>query len=318
MVDKEKTVEKIVEEERHRLLVSRKFLKYIVRFFYYEQILPRTVDETTALLAKYCYLLIRQVDDVADGDNVFFPDDFRRSKYLRAVQFWLLTDEKKLLRADSKELSLEQPYILPLYAEALRLFAKKGIHEDIVRGLFQEAINPIIVDYNRTTSDSEKHVLTQVDLEQHFYDSFAATVDMMFISMGEDLRVDDLPVLSYGQGLISSLSNLKKDWQRGVKNIPMHILNGAKVLPESTYEEVINNERILKYFLFQIHKLKPQLKQARVKIKELKHPESRRMANHILNNIVGTLLVQEVKMRWRLSRVQGNSSGKESQQESSL
>ena len=312
----EKTPHEIVNEEKRRLLFSKKFIKYFIRFFYYDQILPRRVDQETALLAKYCYLLIRHVDDVADGDYQIFPNQYIQEQYIATLRYWLSTEESS--EESDRNYKSSEPTILILYQAALDLFKERGLDNDEMQTLFKKAIDPIFFDYERALATSNHHILSHEQLREYFYNTFAPSIDIMLITMREKFRSVDVPFLSIGQGQLYSLADLEVDWKRGIINLPAQLLEEAKLNGSSTYHQVINNQVILRYLLNEIYLAKPQLQELKQQIQQLQHPETKRMCGHLVRTMESIISIQEPRLRLQLLKKGIRLTQEESFDENSL
>lgn len=271
---KEKTASEIAYQEERRLL-EQDFFKNLKRVFYYEVLLPGSMDKETALLAKYCYLLIKHITDIANGTYDFFRNDYIRANYLDVIDSCLVLSKPNIIAE-----------IMALYDQALVLFEKKKVEPTLVKQLFIDAVKPYLLDFQRSDIAHEEHVMSSGRLKQHLSEKFTPLVDMMFIALGEKHNAASFPVLTLSQGILYSLDELERDWKRGTINISHEDLESANLELDASYEEVINNPYIIRYYLTQIEEILPQLSEFKKQIEKMENRETRRMCRNMYNNMM--------------------------------
>lgn len=193
---------------------------------------------------RAAYLPIRHVDDAIDGDDPKISDPLAYANNL-----------KNGLKNDTLgKSSAEQ--LLQYALDSLERKSKQG---DDPRKDFIRSIDSIIYDGNRAPNRS---LLTEEEIQSYYYEAFDPVINITLMALDSDLRSKDLPALSYGQGKVYSARDLKIDWQRGIINIPTHVLIEAQLNNQSTVKEIVDNDIVTEWFKNDLETTKSDLLRA--------------------------------------------------------
>lgn len=201
------------------------------------------------------YYFVRHIDDVLDGDRQISCDPLGYVQDLRSQV------ETGRFNNGSGIATLAKHAV-----NRLESHKKSG---DDPRLDFLRAIDGIIFDYERS---KEKRVLTAEQLEDYYFRAFDPVVNLTLMILNSSLRSRDIPAMSYGQGRVFSVRDLKDDWVRGTINVPEDILNEAALTTSSTADEVRSSTKVQKWFHSVLASTKPELIQLQQQLKTLQEP----------------------------------------------
>ncbi len=192
-------------------------------------------------ILRASYLPIRKVDDALDGDA---------PKILNPLLY--VTELRENITRNQLNKSSEER----LLQYALDSLESKAKPNDNPREDFISAIDAIIFDYDRS---SKRKVLSTYEIEQYYRNAFDPVMNITLMAIDSSLRSRDIPVLSYGQGRVYSARDFRKDWIRGIINIPGEIISSSGLTSLSPVEEAIINPTIIDWFHQSLVQTKPDL-----------------------------------------------------------
>lgn len=183
------------------------------------------------LLTRSTYLIFRHIDDVLDKDLIVENP----KEYVQKLRLIVSSRTQPFNKvAKMLEFSLE---LLEKKAQS----AKTG--ED-VQQLFINAIDAMLFDYER---QENRTILSQDELHEYYYQTFTPVLNLMFLGFESKLRVSKETIfshLAYCQGRIYSIRDLEKDWNVGIINIPLEVLDAANITSTDSFANVVNNPKV--------------------------------------------------------------------------
>lgn len=214
-------------------------------------------DFSVGLITREGYLIFRHIDDVLDGD---FPTQ-NPGKYVRAL--------RDLITGGKNQTIHEIPEnIVKMMQHSLASLKKRATPHDSVESLFLTAIDAMLFDYDRI--HNQKRFLSQEELNNYYFNTFAPVLNLMLIGFKSKLRVTPqfLQFLALAQGHIYSIRDLEKDWKSGIYNIPTEILDKAHISGPITYEKLIQNPHIISWIEEEITQFAYPVKELQKTIQE--------------------------------------------------
>lgn len=239
-------VEGIVAKEAFHLVTNQpKHIKTIAGLYLFSL---AGGDKGTAM--RVSVIPMRKVDDRLDGD-VFSENPLAHALYIRS-------------QLQTGSFDCDTPDSIMLKA-SLEILEAKSKPEDNPRQDFIDLVDAMIFDLER---QDERKVLTFSELEDYYKGTFDTWINIMLLAIDSDLRSKDIPALSYGQGRIYSVRDLRVDWGRGVINIPQEILEEAKVSPHCSFDELVSNKQVLYWLNHSVSLTKLDLVDLRKQLKD--------------------------------------------------
>ena len=218
--------------------------------------------------ARASYFLMRYIDDILDGDRSTSGNPIEEVLDLRTQ---IETD----FFGDSEISGLAQ--------HAVRSLEKRGGKGDNPRGDFLNAVDAMIFDHERA---KERRVLSNSQIEEYYWKLFSPLVNLMLIGLGSRLRTEDIPSLSYGQGRVYSIRDLKQDWTNGLLNVPGEILREAHLSSSSTHEEVKQSPVVASWFQVSLGRTREELKELQERLKSNPEAITNKMCNGLINPLI--------------------------------
>lgn len=156
------------------------------------------------------------------------------------------------------------PKIGELAKYSLEAFERKARSTDNPRQDFVNVIDAIVFDHKRA---GERRVLSQKELDDYYHATFFPVVNLALIGIDSQFRAKDIPALSYGQGRVFSVRDLKEDWQRGVINIPKEVLGQTQLTQHSSIEELKTNPTVTNWLRSELSESELALLAVKAKLK---------------------------------------------------
>lgn len=216
-------------------------------------------------LMRASYLPIRFVDDLLDGDALGSDDPLLYAQELR-----------KHIETNS----LSKTPIERQLHYALDILESKAKPTDKPRIDFCNAIDAIIFDRVRA---SERRVLSAEEIEQYYRNAFDPVMNITFLAIDSELRINDIPSLSYGQGRIYSARDFKIDWERGIINVPNDVILSAGLSSFSPFEEVGGNSLIHDWFQQSLIITKPDLLDAQLILRQSREKQTQAVIGSLIS-----------------------------------
>jgi len=181
------------------------------------------------------YYFFRQIDDVLDGD--------------RQVAQEPITYANMVINALTKDEFDDKKYpILKAAKTSVDYLEKVKKSDDKPKELMVQLIEAMMTDNLRMRTGL---VLPQEKLYEEYSKQFYPMHNLQLICVGSNVRFnnkfDKFPLL---QARIQSLSDLEKDWNKNLKNIPLEVWEKSRIDPHGlNYEEIIQLS-IVRYWMF--------------------------------------------------------------------
>lgn len=203
-------------------------------------------------LTRETYLFFRHIDDALDGDIELEGNPIA---YVRRIQSDIKHDRQEIV----------DPAKMARYSlSVLEPLAQEG---DDPQQLFLDAIDAMIFDYRRRQS---REVLTEEQIDEYYFNTFAPVLNLMFIGLNSELRVtqESLADLALSQGRIYSIRDLEDDWKNGIINVPKEVLDKAELTAENSYEELVSNQVVRAWISLEIYIQKEKVNAVRSEIED--------------------------------------------------
>ncbi|MCL4386807.1 squalene/phytoene synthase family protein [Patescibacteria group bacterium] len=195
-----------------------------------------------------CYFTLKKIDDALDGDRFDVADPLEHALDIK--------DQVLSGSFHSKQLNL---------AKAIDYLEAKAKPGDDPRSDFAASIDSMIFDYERAL---KRRPQTTKELRLYYHDTFFPVVNILLVGIGSRLRAKDIPELSFAQGEIYSIRDFPEDWQRGVLNVPIEVLNAAGLSTNSSSEEVGSSRVVRDFFAGELARGKDNLTSLRNKLNQ--------------------------------------------------
>ncbi len=182
-------------------------------------------------VARACFFFFRNIDDALDEDR----------KDIKNPLSHVLNCRKQIASGKFKD----QPKIVNLARFAIERLQKKSKKADNPKQDFLDEIDVILFDFQRA---KKRKVLKKKELKKYYQNTFFPVINLMLIGLNSKLRSKDIPQLSFCQGIIYTIRDLKTDWQRGIINIPKEILKKAKLTAKSNIDKIKDSPIIKNWF----------------------------------------------------------------------
>lgn len=214
-------VERLAATEAARLLMHepKKYVGLVVGLY-----LLSLKDYEVGKVTRANYLFLRHIDD--------FLDESQERTDSKLQYVLNLRDQVETRNFNGN------PKIAELAKYSIEVLERKARPSDNPRRDFLNVIDAMIFDYKRA---GERLVLSEEELGNYYRGTFFPVVNLTLIGLGSQFRASDVPTLSYGQGKVFSVRDLKEDWQRGVINIPKEILQQAQLDQNSPISQITKN-----------------------------------------------------------------------------
>lgn len=199
-------------------------------------------DPGIGRLARASYFFLRHVDDALDGGGVRISDPLF---YVLSMRDQIATDEFR-----------DTPPIVNLAQYALVGFNERAQKDDDPKQDLLDVIDAIVFDYERSRS---RQPLSTKELDGYYRRAFFPVVNLMLIGLGSKFRATDIPELSFCQGRVYTVRDLKEDWMQGIVNIPDEILSRGGLSPSSPFQTIRGNDAVGTWFSSELSKSKPEL-----------------------------------------------------------
>ncbi|MCL5784150.1 MAG: hypothetical protein M1142_02230, partial [Patescibacteria group bacterium] len=196
------------------------------------------------------YYFFRHLDDVLDGDRHVSCCPLSYAQDLRSQ---IETGKFK----QGSNITVLAKHIM----DNLEKLEKPG---DDLKSDFLSGMDGLIFDYERSR---ERRVLTAQQVEDYYSRAFGPVVNIGLMALHPSLRSRDMPVLSYGQGRVYSVRDLKDDWTKGILNIPQEVLQKAALTGNSSLEEVQGSTEVQSWFDSELGATKPELVELQKRLK---------------------------------------------------
>lgn len=226
------------------------------------------INFKTARLIRTGYLFVRHMDDVLDGDSRL---DGHAPDYVDSIKHQI---ESCSFTSSPKIVDLAEYFLRELEGRA-----RQG---DNPRQDLLDTIDAIVFDYQRAR---DRRVLSLSELETYYRDAFFPPVNLLLVGLGSRLRARDVPELSYGQGRVYSVRDLETDWERGVINIPMEVLDQSHLSPVSQVESIKGSHVVRSWFSHELSRSKEELLRLRQELKEASEIIPYMLCNGVLKAI---------------------------------
>lgn len=234
------------------LLVRRdpgKYLKIILGIY-----LLSFFNEAHADTFRRGYSFVRHIDDVLDGDRYVSSDPL---SYVEDLRHQVETH------------NFQKRGIGILAESALEKLDRIKKPSDDPTSDFLRAIDGMIFDYKRT---KERTVLTEAELEDYYMRAFDPVVNLGLMGLHPSLRSSDVPALSYSQGRVYTVRDLRSDWVKGIINIPKETMEKTLLTPSSGVEEIEASSEVKKWFHQVFSSSKPELLELQKQLKIIGGP----------------------------------------------
>lgn len=219
--------------------------------------------------SRSSYYFVRHVDDVLDGDRQVSCDPLG---YVQDLRSQVETGNFR-----------NGMGIATLAKHAISNLERKKKPGDNPRLDFLRAIDGIIFDYERSR---ERKILTSSQLEDYYHLAFDPVIDLTLMILDSSLRSRDIPVMSYGQGRVYSVRDLRADWTKGVINIPRETLERAGLSAASDINDVESSIEVHWWFNTVLASTRPELIELQTRLKAL----SEGTTSFILGGLIGPML----------------------------
>lgn len=178
------------------------------------------------------YFFMRHVDDVLDGDDMTIKNP---NEYVEKIRMDLEEDK----------LDISIPIETLAFKSIERLERKKRMVTDNPRTFFLNGIDGMFIDFNRVRN---RELVNNSSLKGSFIKSFGPHFDISLMAIESGLRSSDITTFLYAQGFAYSIQDLKIDWERGLFNVPLEVLNQAGLSGGANFSEV-NTSSIIKEWI---------------------------------------------------------------------
>jgi len=216
-------------------------------------------------LMRASYLPIRFVDDLLDRDAGGIDDPLLYAQELRT----------HIANNTLTTTPIEQQLHY-----ALDILESKAKPADNPRMDFCNAIDAIIFDRIRA---SERRVLSAEEIEQYYRKAFDPVINITLLAIDSKLRINDFPVLSYGEGRVYSARDFKIDWERGIINVPNEVILSAGLSSSSPFVEVESNPVIRDWFHQSLTITRPDLIDAQLLLKQSQEKQTQAVMNGLIS-----------------------------------
>lgn len=92
--------------------------------------------------------------------------------------------------------------------------------------------------------------------------------------------------MSYGQGRVFSVRDLKDDWVRGTINVPEDVLKEAALTTSSTVNEVRSSTRVQRWFHSVLIATRPELIQLQQQLRAVQEPTTNFVLGGKINPVI--------------------------------
>lgn len=216
-------------------------------------------------IMRASYLPVRFVDDLLDGDAKFDGDPLS----------YVLE-----LKENIKNNSLSKTSVEKQLKYAIDSLEQRAKGEDNPRAEFVRSIDSIIFDYYRA---KERRVLTEFEVENYYRMTFDPVINITLMATGSSIRSKNIPALSYGQGRVYSIRDLRADWQRGIINIPKKVLDEDGLSSFSSVNEVLDNLTVKSWARVNLEQTKPDLIKTQTLLKNLNEKQTFLICNSLIS-----------------------------------
>lgn len=201
-----------------------------------------TKNRNLARMIRTSFFFFRNIDDALDGDRKDIKDPLKH----------VLECRQQI--ASGKYTG--KPKIVSLAKFAMDRLQKNANSKDNLIKSFLDELDIILFDYQRT---EKRKILSKNELKNYYQNTFFPVLDITLIALNSNLRAKDIPELSFCQGRVYTVRDLKTDWNRGLINIPKEILKRAGLTANSSFHEVKTSKIVNKWFYNELEKCQQDL-----------------------------------------------------------
>lgn len=227
------------------------------------------VDCELGQAARTSYFVLRQIDDLLDGERRDIPDPLA---YAFEVQEQI----------KSGNFNYRQP-IAQMAERAVDLLEKRARLGDNPRDDFARAIDSIVFDFKRS---QDRCALSGEELDKYYQRTFSPVINLMLIGLQSQLRSRDIPELVSCQGRVYSIRDLRDDWTRGTINIPREVLQDAKLTSHSSFEAIRSSGTINNWFNHELSRSQQELQGLQTRLSDSPEWLTVRMCNGLIHPMI--------------------------------
>lgn len=213
----------------------------------------------TGRLTRATYFLLRHIDDILDGEmdtskvsEGIIADPVRYAEQLKHQIAQVETDTSTIATSLAT-------YVVPKLVDVAK-------PTDNPQASLNSVIDMMIFDHLRR---QRRQSHTENELHGYYQQMLDSSIDVILISLKSQTRSDIAPEFSTNQGRLYSVRDLKKDWELGIINIPIEVLEAASLDTDATYEEMMTSPVIGDYLKLELHDSQALMSESTDRISQL-------------------------------------------------
>ncbi len=217
------------------------------------------VDRRLGTVARSSYLLLRHIDDVLDGD--YHGRHLGTNKpidYVNSIKEQVVSGQ-----------FTGSPPISHLGQQLFNSYTQPGDDPNRLRDILLGSIDSMMIDHTRS---QERRALPADELRLQLTEVNATSLRLLLATTRSRLSENDVTDVSYSEGIGNAVGHFLTDWNRGIINIPIEILNAAGLSVLDDAATIMRCPAVRKWFRTELDTCRHNIRIAHKKLLSTREP----------------------------------------------